>query len=260
MRWRPQSVRALRALGRHEMPECVSTAGQTYERIEVFKHDFFAATGLYRGPDGLAVLKIGRRADFLGLPMAWAGRFLVNREAEIYQRLNDLEGIPRFIGRVDKDAFLHVFVPGHPLQKGETVSDSFFGQLRRLLEQIHARGMAYVDLEKRGNILVANDGRPYLIDFQISWYWPFRWGAGLGPVRWIGKLLQSSDRYHFLKHHRRTRPDQLTEAELLRSYKPPVYIGFHRYLTRPFTLLRRRTLLRLGKAETLRSKKQTTTA
>ena len=260
MKWRPQSVKALRALGRHEMPARVMANGDPYERVRVFKHDFFAATGLYRGPKGLAVLKIGRRADFLGLPMGWAGQFLARREADLYERLHDLVGVPAFIGRVGSDAFLHAFVPGHPLQKGEPVPDSFFDQLGQLIEQIHAREMAYVDLEKRENILVGDDGNPYLIDFQISWYWPAQWGGRLLPFRWIRRLLQASDRYHLLKHHRRVRPDQLTEEQFVQSYRPPPYIGLHRYLARPFTLLRRRTLLRMGKAEFMRTKKGTPTA
>lgn len=260
MKWRPQSVKSLRALGRHEMPEQVLVGDRTYRRVQVFKHDFFAATGLYRGPDGLAVLKIGRRADFLGLPMAWIGQFLANREADIYERVHDLAGVPRFVGRVGKDAFLHEYVPDHPLQKGEPVDDAFFGRLTDLIEQIHTREMAYVDLEKRSNILVGDDGRPHLIDFQISWYWPLPWGGRLAPLRWIRKILQASDRYHLLKHRRRVRPDQLTEEQIAQTYKPPPYIGFHRHLARPFTLLRRRTLLRMGKAEATRTRKKTTAA
>jgi hypothetical protein len=260
MKWRPQSVRALRALGRSEMPERVEAGGAVYTIIDVFKHDFFAATGLYGGPTGRAVLKVGRRADFLGLPMAWAGRFLAGREANIYERLHDLEGVPRFLGRVGRDGLLHEFVPGHPLHKGEAVGDDFFPRLRSLIGRIHAREMAYVDLEKCGNILVGDDGRPYLIDFQISWYWPARRGGRLAPVRWIRQILQTSDLYHLLKHQRRTRPDQLSEEEFARSYEPPIYIGLHRYLARPFTLLRRRTLLRMGKAEKARAGKMTPAA
>ena len=42
-------------------------------------------------------------------------------------------------------------------------------QLHDLLREIHRRNVAYVDTNKPENILLGDDGRPYLIDFQISW-------------------------------------------------------------------------------------------
>jgi len=233
-------------------PSITADDGKRYERIEIFKHDFFAATGLYQGPDGKVVLKMGRTADFLGLPMGWLGEWLTAHEAGLYKKLDHLSGVPSFVARVGTAGFLHAFVEGHALEKREPVSDTFFDELTTLLDEIHNRNMAYVDLEKCGNILVGDDGRPHLVDFQISWYIPDRWGGRFGPAKWICGLLQASDRYHLLKHHRRTRPDQLSPEQLNRSYEPPFYIGIHRWITRPFTRLRRRTLQRMSRAEKAR--------
>ena len=253
MKWRPTSVKSLRALGRTEMPaSIVADDGKRYDRLEIFKHDFFAATGLYESADAKVVLKMGRTADFLGLPMRWLGEFLTTREVRLYRMLDRHAGVPNFVATIGKAGFLHEFVEGHSLQKRESVPDTFFPQLETLLNEIHDRNVAYVDMEKCGNILVGADGRPYLVDFQISWHVPDRWGGRIGPAKWICKLLQASDRYHFLKHHRRTRPDQLTPEQLERSYRPPFYIGIHRWIARPFTLLRRRTLQRLHRAEKAR--------
>jgi hypothetical protein len=253
MKWRPASVKSLRALGRSDMPASVTADdGNQYDRIEVFKHDFFAATGLYRGPQGKAVLKMGRTADFLGLPMAWLGEWLTAHETALYRKLDHLPGVPKFIAPVGAAGLLHVFIEGHALQKREPVSDTFFDELTDLLTQIHDQHVAYVDMEKCGNILVGEDGRPYLVDFQISWHVPKRWGGRIGPAKWICTLLQASDRYHLLKHRRRTRPDQLSPEDLQRSYRPPFYIGIHRWITKPFTRLRRRTLQRMSRAEKAR--------
>ncbi len=238
------------ALPGAELPASVRCRGGTYTRVETFKHDFFAATGLYRGPAGdLAVLKMGRTNELFSIPMDWSGRFLGHREIGFYERLQDLPGVPRLIGPVGATGFLHAFVPGHPLGRKEAVSDQFFDELLALLEELHRRGIAYVDLNKRQNILVGDDGRPYLIDFQISLSVPRgRWGAR-GPCRWVLQRFQHADVYHALKHKRRLRPDLLTPAEAAALERLSVWIRLHRLIARPLTQLRRRTLRRLQAGE-----------
>src|SRR5437763_754353 len=71
-----------------------------------------------------------------------------------------------------------------------------FTALEELLDHVHRRGMAYVDLHKRENILVGEDGRLYLLDFQISFCMRAWWPANALPVRILLKILQQSDRYH----------------------------------------------------------------
>jgi len=241
----------LRALGRREMPERIDLADGPYVHVRTFKHDFFAATGLYDGPSGRVILKIGRTAGLLGLPMRWLGRWLADRECAMYEAVTDLPGVPRCLGRWSDTGFVHAYVEGHPLQRGEWVDDEFFLQLESILDGMHRRGLAYVDLEKRENILVARDGRPYLIDFQIAWRWP---PGGNGRRRGIHRLipdglgrcllarLQEGDRYHLLKHRRRHRPDGLTAEQVTFSYRAGPFIAAHRRLFRPLTLLRRTAL------------------
>lgn len=242
----------LRALGAGELPAEIVLAHGRYRHLRTYKHDFFAATGLYDGPGGQAVLKIGRTAPLLGLPMQWIGRYLAGHERRIYELVDGLPGVPRCLGAWGPTGFVHAFVPGHPLQRHERVNDEFFPALRELLEAIHSRRIAYVDLEKRENVLVGDDGRPYLIDFQISWYWP---GSGVSrsstPLerlmpdslgRWILRVLQRGDRYHLAKHCRRHRPDTLTCEEYAASYRHGPFITLHRRLSAPFTALRRASL------------------
>ncbi len=239
----------LYALPAGELPARVACAGLEYELVEAFKHDFFAATGLYKGAEGLAVLKLGRASDLWLLPTRWIGRFLGDREAWMYQRLEDLPGVPRFLGRVGRNGLMHAFVPGHPLGRDERVSDAFFDQLAALLSAIHARNVAYVDLNKRQNILVGDDGRPYLIDFQISLFMPVG-GSPLGRLgRWLLRRFQQADWYHTLKHKRRLRPDLLTDAERARVERLSFWIRLHRALAGPFTRTRRRVLKRLAASE-----------
>ncbi|MFH0983136.1 MAG: hypothetical protein V2A79_16575 [Planctomycetota bacterium] len=214
--------------------------------MRVFKHDFFAVTALYDGPSGKAVLKIGRKADFWGFPCGWIGRFLTRHEAGVYLLLQDSDAIPRFLGLWGRHGLLHAYVEGHPMQAKERVPDDFFDRLRHHIDIIHRRGMAYVDLEKPQNVIVGDDGRPYLVDFQIAWHIPERYGGRWWPARFVLKLLQEADLYHLNKLQRRTRPDQLTPEQLAATHRKPWMINLHDWLTRPALLFRRRTLERFG--------------
>ncbi len=234
--------RAIRALGGDDPPERITLAGATYERVRIFKHDFFAATALYEGHAGKIVLKMGRRISFLGLPMAWVGQMLVRHEARLYRLVDGLPGIPRFTGLWGDNAFAHEFIEGHQLTKDDHVDDAFFDRLAALIAELHRRDIAYVDMEKRENILVGDDGRPYLIDFQISWHVPHNRGGRIWPARLILRILKDADNYHLLKHRRRQRPDLLTPEEWMASYDPPLSISWHRRLFRPMTNVRRKAL------------------
>ena len=239
----------LRALGKRDMPARIEVDGCSYVHLRTFKHDFFAATGLYqagRPQPKQVVLKIGRRVGFLGVPLGWVGRLLAEHEAEQFRRAGGLDGVPRLVGMWGRDAILHEYIPGHALCRGERVGDEFFERLSALLAAMHERQMAYVDLEKPQNVLVGEDGRPYLVDFQISWPWPAGWLARSVAGRWLGRRLQQGDLYHLGKLQRRFRPDQMTVEQLAKSYLRPWPVRLHQRLTRPATALRRWVLAILG--------------
>lgn len=247
----------LKALGRCGLPDAIVVGSATYALVETFKHDFFAATGLYRRLDpvspgvtrsrgpGKVVLKLGRTADLLGLPMRPLGCWLAKREARHYAALGGIAGIPAYVGMWRDHGLVHEYVEGHALRRNERVNDEFFPRLTALLDALHARDMAYVDLEKRENILVGDDGRPYLIDFQISLALMTKGWRRSRIARFLLRRLQESDVYHLLKHRRRHRPDQLSLEQYEASHRRPVYIDLHRVLFRPWTLLRRQTLKRM---------------
>jgi hypothetical protein len=233
----------LRALGRAQPPATFYLNGNCYTHRKTFKHDFFAATALYDGPAGPVVLKIGHLAPLLGLPCSWIGRFLAQHEAQLYGLLRGTKGVPHFVGRWGPTGIVHEFIAGAPLSKDTPIHDGFFPALARLIEAIHLRKCAYVDLEKRENILYGEDGQPYLIDFQIS----LRLPAGR-----LLRLLQASDRYHLLKHWRRLRPDQLTSEQTAEAQRPPPWIAWHRLVFRPVTRVRRQVLVWLGERTSAR--------
>jgi hypothetical protein len=236
---------ALKALGRRPLPEQIEVEGSSYRRRRVFKNDFFAVTSLFEGPTGRVILKVQRQASFLLVPLGWIGRLLAARETAALERLQDLDGIPRMIGRWGKTGVVREYIEGHPLARKEPVADDFHNRLRALIGKVHERRMAYVDLEKCENVLVGDDGRPYLIDFQIAWYVSPKRGGELWPLRRLRRWLQAGDLYHLTKLQRRTRPDQLSTEQLAASYRKPWFMRLHRFITAPLTWGRRRILDRI---------------
>jgi hypothetical protein len=238
----------LRALGSHEPPPQVEIDGATYRLERVVKHDSWAATAFYEGDGKRVVCKFNRLRRIGPIPMGWLGRWLAGREAYALRRLVGLPGIAPVLGEVREagkllpNAVAHVFIPGRPLARYDRITAKNFAELERLLADMHARGMAYVDLHKRENILVGEDGRLYLIDFQISFCMRSWWPARSLPVRAFLWLLQRSDRYHLSKHSTRC-----TEAEK-RPARParPWWILLHRTVARPLRACRRWLLVRSG--------------
>lgn len=249
-----------RALGRQDPPRIVRIGNLCYKRQEVFKHDSWAATALYRGgEDGAppcAVCKFHRVAPVCGLPMHWFGVWMAQRERQLLARLADLPVVPRLLPAVTAEdgtslphAIAREYIPGRPLDRDVPLGPDFFTQLRHALAEMHRRGIAYVDLHKRENIIVGWNGQPYLVDFQISWN--HRW-EGSGPALPVGQswtwrlaervfsALCQADFYHLEKHIRRVQGSRGPRIP------PPEWVRWHRAVAVPFRELRRRLLVLCG--------------
>lgn len=226
----------MHALGREGLPSSVVIDGVKFQLDQTVKHDFFAATGFYLDETGRRiVVKINRRQRLFGFPMRWTGKILCRREVRAYRKLSDLPEIPAVLGPVTDTGFAHEYARGNPLSRGQNVPDDFFDQLHSLIDRISEHGMAYVDLEKPENVLLGDDGKPHLIDFQIHF------DSRSVPI--FGKRLLrafvSSDRYHTIKLKKRFRPDLLTESDRRILDRANIWIRIHRQITRPYFAIRR---------------------
>lgn len=233
-----------RALGSSDPPVEVFINDGAYRRITIFKHDSWAATALYEGPAGKVVCKFNRQQSIFGVPMRWLGRWLARHETHVLMCLQDVPNVPRLVWpvlangtRLDHVS-AHFYVEGHPLAKHECVSPGFFDRLAGTLSALHQRGLAYVDLHKRENILVRDDGEPCLCDFQISFALPRRWGTLMSNLL---ELLQRADWYHLEKHRR----SSLSSGQTPRI-RPPWFIRAHRLIAKRFRSWRRGLLVALG--------------
>jgi hypothetical protein len=242
----------LYACGKKGMPGQIAVGDGEYHLCEVLKHDFFAATGLYKlnGQSGSVpsskaakiILKIDRQQHFLGLPLSWVGRILCRHEIFMLNFLGGLRGIPRFISCYGRNGFVYEYIEGNTLAQGNSLPDGFFDELLELLEQIHRRNIAYLDFNKRNNIICGVDKKPHLIDFQISLHIGDRILIWKRPSRGLWDILKRADIYHLFKHKRRLRPELLRPEEQQLSYRPGRSIRLHRVVARPFKKLRRSLL------------------
>ena len=249
------------ALGYGHLPRAVMARGCRFEFVKLFKHDFFAATGLYqRVGDGAnvdggdnnhcgvpkqAVVKLQRTFPLFGMPLQWLGGIVARHEIAVFRALDGLEGVPVFMGELGLTGYVHEFIPGDDLKPEFAPGADFFNRLETLLKAIHARHIAYVDTNKRENILFGTDGKPYLIDFQISFY------CQHGPrdnllSRWILHRLQKEDWYHFYKHKTRLAADICSREDFQRADQRSWYIRLHRSIAQPIIHARRRFLSRYG--------------
>jgi hypothetical protein len=99
------------------------------------------------------------------------GRFLVWRESKAYRRLRGLRGIPPFYGVIDGLALVTGAIAGRSvegLENEQKLSESFFEELRKLVEAVHSRGLAHCDLKRAPNVLQGDDGRPYIVDWSAA--------------------------------------------------------------------------------------------
>lgn len=111
--------------------------------------------------------------DFLPCPpmvrKTW-GRMIAKREYLAFERLKGIKGIPDAPFLLDEYAVCYEFISGKTLKETppESISDDYFFLLEELVEKMHAENLVHLDIRNRRNILVTDDGKPALLDFQTS--------------------------------------------------------------------------------------------
>lgn len=99
------------------------------------------------------------------------GRIQVSREAQVLALLSGLEVVPRFFGKLGRDAIVLEYIKGKELHRcrGRSPVRRCLEQLRRAIEQVHERGVIHNDLRGRENVLVREgDGNVVIIDWAAA--------------------------------------------------------------------------------------------
>jgi len=138
------------------------------------------------------------------------GLWLIQNEWRVYSRLMGIEGIPNAIERIDRFAFAIEYIPGSPIPRGEDLPSSFFADLANVLREVHSRGVVHLDLRHKGNILISEKGKPYIIDFNSSLFF----GEKGFLRRFLFPALRWVDHGGLLKLKERVSPSLMTPEEL----------------------------------------------
>jgi len=179
----------------------MNTAAAAHE-IRALKSDSFGRIALMQGPDGVFVRRdLAHVPLWLRLPAWWLAR----REARGLRQACGLADVPQLLAwdgrRLDRS-----YLSGAAMYQRPPRGDvAYFRRARRLLGQLHRRGIAHNDLAKEANWLVLDDGRPAIIDFQLV-------SIGHPRSRWL-RLLAREDLRHLLKHKRMYCREALTPIE-----------------------------------------------
>jgi RIO-like serine/threonine protein kinase len=133
-----------------------------------------------------------------------AARWLAAREARALQALGKVPGVPRLLdwdgGRLQRS-----WLDGRPMQDAQPRDPGYYREALRLIRRLHAAGVVHNDLAKEPNWLVAPDGSPAVVDFQLAMRPRYR--------GWRFRALAYDDLRHLLKHKRSYCPDSLTARQ-----------------------------------------------
>ena len=185
------------------------------------REDFESVELLVRGnpfgkPD-LKRVKVGERTLMVkdvknkNFFFRWTiGLWLIQNEWRVYSRLIGIEGIPNAVERIDRFAFAIEYIPGSPIPRGEDLPSSFFADLANVLREVHSRGVVHLDLRHKGNILISEKGKPYIIDFNSSLFF----GEKGFLRRFLFPALRWVDHGGLLKLKERVSPSLMTPEEL----------------------------------------------
>lgn len=171
-------------------------------------------------PDIFLLQNEGERVlvkDYAAKPFVFrffVGMIVTKREAFIYKKLQGIQGIPKCYGLIDRYAIAIEYIPGRNGEEliGENFSPSFFDKMREVIDTVHNRGVVLCDRRNVKNILMREDGRPYLIDFATA----FQKGGRLNFIKnALYRILYQDDLLGIAKLKRTSARHLLSEEERL---------------------------------------------
>lgn len=141
--------------------------------------------------------------------------WLVRHEAKLLSKLEGIQGIPRLLDIVNGLALIIEYIPGKHIGKFKPgqLPENTYGRFEDLVKKIHSKFIVHLDLRQKKNILISEDGSPYIIDL----------GSALDLSRFplVHRVLSCIDRSGLLKFKQRYFPYLMTlqdKALLIRHH------------------------------------------
>lgn len=99
----------------------------------------------------------------------WLSRWMLRREARVYRQLDGFPGAPRFHGFLRDRYLVLEYIVGEPARYAEIDDrETFFAELLAHIKDLHARGVAHSDLQKKDNLWLVGGRHPCLLDFGAA--------------------------------------------------------------------------------------------
>ena len=123
--------RCFYACGVQGVPTRIHCLDDDYVLEAVFKHDFLAATALYRGTNARPdlprslVCKIGRQMHFCLIPLGWLGRLVTRIEVAHLRRCEGIPEVPRVLARPRPNVYVYEYIEGTSLGDKPALAGGF---------------------------------------------------------------------------------------------------------------------------------------
>ena len=181
-----------------------------------------------------------KKTNKIGVFTRRVSEHFIQHEYKIYQRLEDIAGIPKCYGLSDDGSLILEYIDGSSYREKEYIlenRDQFFIDLLALILSIHKAGVSHGDLKRKDNILVGENDQPYLIDFGTAMSLNSK---NKFIKRWLYNFSKQTDLNAWIKHKYSRQYDQITEDDLAyySSSKLDKLIRLTRKLWRTLTLRR----------------------
>jgi hypothetical protein len=148
---------------------------------EVLKSDSFGRVERLGDEEGNSLIR--RVACGARLPMSGlVARYLMGRERRALAALDGVAGVPGLVQTAgalqaessngtaprQSEVLVREWIGGKALHHARELPVDFFDHLDGLVSELHRRGVCHNDLHKEMNVMVGEDGFPWVIDFQLA--------------------------------------------------------------------------------------------
>lgn len=150
----------------------------------------------------------------------WFHRHMLRHEYRAYLQLDDFAGTPACHGLIDGQYLVLEYVQGRTIRtKRPLDEDEFHDRLFDYIREMHARGVAHMDLKRKDNLLVKTDESPCILDFGAAVIRK----KGLHPFnRYRFQLGKQFDYNAWIKHKYHDRMNEISMLD--QQYYRPTWI------------------------------------
>jgi len=137
---------------------------------------------------------------------------MLKHEYAVYKKLTGFSGAPKCYGLVDGQYLVIAFISGEPIRNKRPLDkENFFKKLFQYIEEMHAQGVAHMDLKRKDNLLIVDGKEPCLIDFGTAVIRK----EGFHPFNHFHyKLAKRFDFNAWIKHKYNNKLESVSEADM----------------------------------------------